>query len=159
MDANDWFANQVGNPRAAEHHNDFGGVFGGPVWKKQDVFLLLLRRSTPRSAADGSDRCSFRLFTSERASLSLAPVLAAYPIPNDTTATPGVFTNPFTGTYSNRATLNATSIRIDHALTSRFLIFGRYNDAPSHILQRTDNLSDVNTLETEHADGSRSDLT
>src|SRR5207245_3071307 len=28
MDANDWFANRVGNPRAAEHHNDFGGIFG-----------------------------------------------------------------------------------------------------------------------------------
>jgi outer membrane receptor protein involved in Fe transport len=59
-----------------------------------------------------------------------------------------VFTDSFTGTYSNRATLNATSIRIDHALGSRFLVFGRYNYAPSNIQQRTDNLADVNTLET-----------
>jgi hypothetical protein len=30
MDANDWFANRVGNPRAAEHHNDFGGICRRP---------------------------------------------------------------------------------------------------------------------------------
>src|SRR5208337_2700615 len=33
MDANDWFANQAGNPRAPEHHNDFGGFLGGPIQK------------------------------------------------------------------------------------------------------------------------------
>src|SRR6266478_1263106 len=31
LDANDWFANQAGIPRAPERHNDFGGYLGGPI--------------------------------------------------------------------------------------------------------------------------------
>lgn len=38
MDANDWFANQIGNPRAPEHHNDFGAFVGGPIWKDKTFF-------------------------------------------------------------------------------------------------------------------------
>ena len=147
MDANDWFANQVGNPRAAEHHNDFGGVFGGPIWKNRTFFFFSYegaRLDLPQTAQIQVPSTYAR----QSASASLAPLLAAYPLPNNATTTPGVFTESFTGTYPNNATLNATSIRIDHALSSRFLLFGRYNDAPSRIEQRTDNLADVNTLET-----------
>jgi Carboxypeptidase regulatory-like domain/TonB dependent receptor/TonB-dependent Receptor Plug Domain len=147
MDANDWFANQAGNPRAAEHHNDFGGVFGGPIWKDRTFFFFSYegaRLDLPQTAQIEVPS----LYARENAAPSLAPILDAYPMPNDTTATPGVFTDSFTGTYSNRATLNATSIRIDHALSSRFLIFGRYNYAPSNIQQRTDNLAELNMLET-----------
>src|SRR5207253_1642003 len=43
----------------------------------------------------------------------------------------GVYTSQFTGTFSTRANLDATSIRIDHSLNDRFLIFGRFNYAPS----------------------------
>jgi hypothetical protein len=49
------------------------------------------------------------------------------------TITPGVYTAPFTGSYASRATLNATSLRIDHTFNDRFSIFGRYNYAPSQI--------------------------
>jgi len=40
MDANDWFANQTGQPRAAERHNDFGGFLGGPIWKNKTFFFF-----------------------------------------------------------------------------------------------------------------------
>jgi hypothetical protein len=147
MDANDWFANRAGNPRAAEHHNDFGGVFGGPIWKNRTFFFFSYegaRLDLPQTAQIEVPSAYAR----QTAPSSLAPILAAYPKPNDTTATPGVFTNSFTGTYPNNASLNATSVRIDHALSNRLLIFSRYNDAPSRIRQRTENLADVNTLET-----------
>ena len=39
MDANNWFANQAGNPRAPERHNDFGGFLGGPLFKGQDFLI------------------------------------------------------------------------------------------------------------------------
>ena len=40
LDANDWFATQAGQPRAAERHNDFGGFLGGPIQKdKTFVFV------------------------------------------------------------------------------------------------------------------------
>jgi hypothetical protein len=147
MDANDWFANQAGNPRAAEHHNDFGGVFGGPIWKNR-TFVFFSYEGARLDVPQTAEIQVPSSYARQSAPRLLAPILAAYPMPNDVTAIPGVFTNSFTGTYSNRATLNATSIRIDHALTSRFLIFARYNDAPSSTHQRTDNLADVNTLET-----------
>src|SRR5262249_10137368 len=44
---------------------------------------------------------------------------------------PGGSTARFTGSLSNPAKLNATSIRIDHTFNQRLAIFGRYNDAPS----------------------------
>ena len=40
MDANDWFANQQGLPRAAEHHNDFGGFMGGPILRSKTFFFV-----------------------------------------------------------------------------------------------------------------------
>ena len=147
MDANDWFANQAANPRAEEHHNDFGGVLGGPIWKDRTFFFFSYegaRLDLPQTAQIQVPS----VYARQSAPSLLAPILAAYPMPNNLTPMPGVFTDSFTGTYPNRATLNATSIRIDHALTSRLLIFGRYNDAPSNIQQRTDNLADVNTLVT-----------
>jgi Carboxypeptidase regulatory-like domain/TonB dependent receptor/TonB-dependent Receptor Plug Domain len=147
MDANDWFANRVGNPRAAEHHNDFGGLFGGPIRKNRTFFFFSYegaRLDLPQTAQIDVPS----LYARQNAPSSLAPFVNAYPTPNSATATPGVFTDTFTGTYANRATLNATSMRIDHALTSRLLIFGRYNEAPSNIEQRMNNLADVNTLET-----------
>lgn len=147
MDANDWFANSVGNSRAAEHHNDFGGIFGGPIRKNRTFFFFSYegaRLDLPQTAQIDVPS----LYARQNAPASLAPFLNAYPTPNSATATPGVFTDSFTGTYANRATLNATSIRIDHVLTSRFLIFGRYNEAPSNIEQRMNNLANVNSLET-----------
>jgi hypothetical protein len=147
MDANDWFANRVGNPRAAEHHNDFGGIFGGPIRKNRTFFFLSYegaRLDLPQTAQIDVPS----LYARENAPSPLVPFVNAYPTPNSAAAIPGAFTDAFTGTYANRATLNATSIRIDHALTSRLLIFGRYNEAPSNIEQRMNNLADVNTLET-----------
>ena len=145
MDANDWFANQAGNPRAAEHHNDFGGYLGGRLWKDRTFFFFSYegaRLDLPQT----SDIQVPSTYARQTAPLDLAPFLNAFPVPSDTTATPGVFVAPFTGTYSNRASLDATSIRIDHVLSGRFQIFGRYNDAPSDIQQRVNNLADVNTL-------------
>src|SRR5262249_33205941 len=42
MDANDWFNNAATPPlsRSPEHHNDFGGVLGGPIWRDKTFFFL-----------------------------------------------------------------------------------------------------------------------
>src|SRR5262249_53541993 len=42
-----------------------------------------------------------------------------------------------TAGYSDPATLDAYSIRVDHAFGSRVTLFGRYSDTPSHTTQRT----------------------
>ncbi len=131
MDANDWFADQVGEPRAPEHHNDFGGFLGGPIWKSKSFFFF----SYEGARLDQPQTQAIQVpseYARSSASSALAPFLNAYPRPDDQTIAPGVYTSQFTGNYTNTATLNATSIRIDHVLNDRFSIFARYNYAPSH---------------------------
>jgi hypothetical protein len=140
MDANNWFNNNSvdsttgkGFPRAPEHHNDFGGFLGGPIWKGHTFFFfsyegarLRLPQTLVIQVPSKDARTS--------APAALAPFLNAYPIPNGPVSA-GDFTAQFTGSFSNSATLDATSIRIDHTFNHRFSIFGRYNDAPSQTLQ------------------------
>jgi hypothetical protein len=132
MDANDWFANAAGDPRAPEHHNDFGGFTGGPIWKDKTFFFF----SYEGSRLDLPQTTVIQVpseYSRTTAPAAIAAYLNAYPLPTDMTVTPGIYTAPFTGNYASRATLNATSLRIDHAFNDRFSIFGRYNYAPSQI--------------------------
>ncbi len=142
MDANDWFANSSGLPRAAEHHNDFGGFLGGPVWKGRTFFFFSYegaRLRLPATLITPVPSVSAR----QNAPASLAPFLNAYPIPNGPVSTDG-YTAQFAGGFSNSGTLDAASIRIDHYFSSRFSVFGRYNDAPSELV----NLSSPGELDS-----------
>ncbi len=160
MDANDWFSNATINPttmktipRAPEHHNDFGGFLGAPIWKdKTFVFLsyegarLDLPQTTPTLVPSEYARTQ-----AKANSPAVAPFLDAYPQPDDKTIMPGIYTSPFTGSYSNKATLDAGSVRVDHTFNDRVSLFGRYNDAPSGIVQRQTSLSNLGftTLNTQ----------
>ncbi len=133
MDANNWFANHGSLPRAAERHNDFGGFFGGPIVKgKTFVFLSYegARLRQPQTEPIQVPSAYARTYAASNTP-SLAPFLNAYPMPDDRTVTPGVYTAQFSGNFSNSATLNAGSIRIDHTVNDRISIFGRFNEAPS----------------------------
>jgi len=134
MDANDWFANQTGQPRAAERHNDFGGFLGGPIWKNKTFFFfsyegarLRLPQTERILVPSSSARTS--------APTPLAPFLNAFPQPNGPVSPSGNAAQ-FTGTFSNSARLDAASIRIDHRLNDKINLFGRYNDAPSELDNR-----------------------
>jgi len=131
MDANNWFANEAGEPRAPEHHNDFGGFLGGPIWKDKTFFFfsyegarLSLPGTTVAQVPSEDARAG--------APPAIAPYLNAYPLPNGPVS-PGDFTAQFTANYSSRATLDAVSVRIDHTFNKEFSVFGRFNDAPSRI--------------------------
>jgi len=144
MDANDWFANAAGEPRAPEHHNDFGGFLGGPIWKDKTFFFF----SYEGARLDLPQTTLIQVpseYARTTAPAAIAPYLNAYPLPNDQTMVPGVYTSSFTGNYASRATLNATSLRIDHTFNDRFTIFGRYNYAPSQIAGPTSSLSTLQT--------------
>jgi hypothetical protein len=134
MDSNDWFANAAGNPRAPEHHNDFGGILGGPIWKNKTFFFFSYegaRLDLPGTLVNEVPS----EYARTNAPPQLTPFLNAYPKPNDRTVTPGVYVAQFTGTYSNGAKLDATSVRIDHVFSDHLSIFGRYNYAPSQTFQ------------------------
>jgi hypothetical protein len=143
LDANDWFANASGQARAAERHNDFGAFLGGPIWKDKTFFFLSYegaRLRLPQTSVFDVPSTSIRA----SAPSSLAPFLKSYPLPNGPASADG-YTAQFTGVYSDSATLDAGSIRIDHKLGDRFSVFGRYNEAPSATVSRVNGLS---TLET-----------
>jgi hypothetical protein len=137
LDANNWFNGYTNNPplpKAEERQNDFGGTVGGPIIKDRTFFFfsyeglrLRLPQTTLTTVPDLTARAN--------ASPSVQPFLNAYPIPNgpDNTAT-GVA--QFNGSYSNPASLDAYSIRIDHRINQNLSVFGRYNDSPSSISQR-----------------------
>ncbi len=144
MDANDWFANEAGKPRAPEHHNDFGGFLGGPVWKDRTFFFF----SYEGARLDQPQTEIIQVpseYARSTAQASVTPFLNAFPQPDDRTVAPGVYTAQFTGTYPIRATLDATSIRLDHTFNDRFMVFGRFNHAPSESVSRSNSLSDVGT--------------
>jgi hypothetical protein len=145
MDANDWFSDSGGLPRAPEHHNDFGGFFGGPIQRNKTFIFVSYegaRLDLPKTQVSSVPSEWARTVA---APPGLMPYLNAFPEPADKTVTPNVYTSPLTSSFSNRATLDAGSIRIDHSFGIRFSIFGRYNDAPSETLARVFALSDLET--------------
>ncbi len=133
LDANDWFANSRGQAKAALRQNDFGGVVGGPILKEKSFFFFSyegLRLRQPQFVITSSPTVAAR----NAAPMQLKPFLAAFPIPNGKDLGNGLAES--FGGFSNPITLNATSIRIDHTLTKKVSVFGRFNVSPSGSVQR-----------------------
>jgi len=133
LDARDWFVNFNGLPKPAERQNDFGGVLGGPIQKDKTFFffsyedLRLRQPSTQQSAVpDAASR--------QQAPAAIQPYLNVYPIANGPELGAGLA--QFNAGYSNPSSLNAYSIRLDRAISSRLNLFGRYNYSPSSLDQR-----------------------
>src|SRR5574341_1875736 len=134
LDANDWFNNALHLPKPAERQNDFGGVLGGPIIKNRTFFFFSyegLRLRLPLTAI--TDVPSQRSRQDPRASAAVRQLLNAYPLPNGP-ETAGGFAR-FAASYSNPSTLNATSIRIDHTVSDKLTLFGRYNNSPSEAVE------------------------
>ena len=148
LDANDWFANQAGQPRAAERHNDFGGFLGGPIRRDKTFVFLSYEGARLRQPATEVVQVPSE-FARTTASAAIAPFLDAYPQPQDRSVTRGAYTQPFTGNFSNPSTLNAGSIRIDHTVGARLSLFARYNEAPSETAKRNNNLSEVDSTQVD----------
>jgi Carboxypeptidase regulatory-like domain/TonB dependent receptor-like, beta-barrel/TonB-dependent Receptor Plug Domain len=146
LDANDWFADQAGQPKAAERHNDFGGFLGGPIERDRTFFFVSYEGARLRQPNTMIVQVPSE-YARSIASTEIAPFLNAYPKPDDQTVTPGVYAANFTGNYSDPSTLNAGSVRIDHTFNSKWAIFGRYNEAPSETAVRSDSLNEVDTTQ------------
>jgi hypothetical protein len=134
LDAKDWFVNFNGLGKPEERQNSFGGVLGGPVIRNRTFFFfsyegLRLRQPVTQQSVV-PDVASRRL-----APTAMRPYLDAFPVPNG--PTPGAGTGLFSAGYSNPSSLDATSIRVDHAVNSKLTLFGRYNYSPSSLDQRS----------------------
>jgi hypothetical protein len=162
FDANNWFSgvnilNPTPLPKAKERQNDFGGTFGGPIFKGRTFFFfsyeglrLRLPQTTLTDVPDASFTPGGTTNSRQNALPALQPYLNAFPLPNPTS--PEIScdpnTNPlcpasgisgsaaFNASYSNPGSLDAYSLRIDHKLTDKLSVFGRYNYSPSEIDER-----------------------
>jgi hypothetical protein len=133
LDASDWFANSRGQSKPAMRQNDFGGVIGGPIVRNKTFFFGSyegLRLRLPQFALSSSPTLAVRNATPA----PLRPFVNAFPIPNGKDLGNG-FGESF-ASFSNPTTLDAISFRIDHQLSRKVTLFGRFNYAPSESIQR-----------------------
>lgn len=132
LDANDWFSNRNNLPRSPLRQNDFGGVFGGPIYKNKTLFFGSyegLRLRLPQSRVFTVFSQSFRA----TAHPEVAPILAATPLPNGRSLS--ATTGEFVAGWSDPQTTDAYSIKIDQ-IFKKVTIFGRYHDSPSEGTRR-----------------------
>jgi Carboxypeptidase regulatory-like domain/TonB dependent receptor len=158
LDASNWFngfTNSPALPKAKERQNDFGGTFSGPILRDKTFFffsyegLRLRLPQTSLTTVPDASSVSGGLNVRGEAVSSMQPFLNAFPLPNG----PEVFAPDqngvlqptgaaqFNASYSNPATLDAYSLRVDQKVRERLTLFARYNYSPSEIIQRGNGLS------------------
>jgi len=148
LDANDWFASRDKLPKPQDRQNDFGGTLSGPIVRDRTFFFLSyegLRLRLPQVQQVGVPDLAAR----QNAVSAMQPFLGVFALP-----TPGATDDPATGiaqfnaSFSDKSTLDAGSIRIDHRLTEKLTVFGRYNYSPSELAQRGASGTTLNTINT-----------
>jgi hypothetical protein len=140
LDATDWFVAANSLPKPQLRQNDFGVVVGGPIRKSQTFFFASyegLRLLLPQAKSVSVPSLAAR----NGAPAQIRPLLNAFPIGNG----PDVGNNltQLSASYSDPSSLDSTSIRLDHALSDRATLFGRYNEGPSSSERRVLALSTI----------------
>lgn len=145
FDANDWFgdANRLQKPE--ERQNDFGGTVGGPILRDRAFFFFSyegLRLRLPQVSQSNVPDIAAR----ENAIPAMQPYINAFPLPSQNgTDDVAAGIAEFNASYSNASSLDAYSLRLDHKVSSKVNLFGRYNYSPSNLTQRGNGFS-ANTL-------------
>jgi hypothetical protein len=144
FDANNWFVNRLSQPKPEERQNDFGGTLSGPILKNRTFFFFSyegLRLRVPKVTQSTVPDLAAR----QGAAPATQPYLNAFPLPSPNT--PDDVANGighFNASYSNSATLDAYSLRIDHRWRDELALFVRLNYSPSKSNQRgTGTLNDI----------------
>ena len=149
LDANNWFNGFTNNPplpKAEERQNDFGGTLSGPIVKDRTFFFFSyegLRLRLPQTMLTTVPDLTAR----NSAAADVQPFLNAYPMPNGPD-NPVTGIAQFNGSYSDPASLDAYSIRVDHRISQNLTLFGRYDDSPSSISQRAAAFNGTGALST-----------
>ena len=133
------------NPKTKTRQNDFGGRFSGPLripflYNGTDKTFFFFdyeaqRLLSPTSANTYVPSVSFRA-KAVAAGSAVAPVLAAFPLPNGAVDSSGNWAN-YIDSISTPYNTNATSIRVDQNAGDKLHLFARYSYAPSFGNSRT----------------------
>ncbi|GGG86444.1 TonB-dependent receptor [Edaphobacter dinghuensis] len=156
FDANDWFNDELGQPKEELHQNDFGGTLGGPVWiprlyngtDKTFFFVSYegLRLDEPVAA---STEYVPDEYMRQQATPVLQPFLNAFPKQSSNGIDYGTAQSPnlaeFFEGYSVPGSINSTSVRLDHTFSPRLTSFFRFSDTPSSINSRPSGISQTET--------------
>jgi len=81
LNANDFFLNQAGSPRPELTRNQFGGTFGGPVWRNKTYFFVSYQGTRERNGASQNSLTSLNIpegLTNDRSTATLNALAAAY---------------------------------------------------------------------------------
>jgi hypothetical protein len=131
LDARSWFENYNNLNKAEERQNDFGGVIGGPIYKNKTFFFFSYEGLRLRQPVTGT--AVVPDIASRNAVAAVSPAEAvfinAYPRPNGPEVSADLAN--YNASVSSPSTLNAYSIRIDHALTDKVTLFGHFTHSPS----------------------------
>ena len=128
LDANDWFANQHGDPRAPQRFQDYAASLGGPLRRNRTFFFLSyegMRMAQPFVGVQPVPSIAAR----ESAPTWVQPVLNLFPAPNGSDLGGGL--GEWIANTSRPSRLDIGSARIDQAITSRLTAFGRISVSPS----------------------------
>ena len=138
FDANNYFANRNGLDKPALRQNNFGFTLGGPILRDKTFFFVSYEGLRLRQPVTSSTYEVPSVEARENAPKLVRPILDAFPLPTG----PALATDPNTATfvaaYSDKSSLDAIAVRVDHHLNSNWSVFGRYNYAPSANAKRAD---------------------
>jgi outer membrane receptor protein involved in Fe transport len=151
FDANDWFANAGGYPKAEERQERPGGVLGGPIIENKTFFFVAFEKLTlhsPQSiVADVPDVAS-----REAAPAALQPFINAFPLPNSVELGNGAA--EYRAVISNPSGSDTASARIDHILNPSTTLFARFSLTWSNSQQRGSDSTTPNIVQSQstHSD-------
>ncbi len=152
LEANDWFANHrvPQTPRPKTRLNDFGGTFGGPIFKNRTFFFFSYEGMRYRHPVNLSNTYvpSNTLRNDPKIDPNIRALLNAFP-----TSTQPEVNNTQLYTYYQSSPLNSDSLslRLDQVINSKWTVFGRYAYAPSN--SQIWSLAQLQTSETNQKTG------
>lgn len=150
FEANNFFNNRNGLERPAVRQYDYGFTLGGPLpflnfgeggavansGRDQTFFFVSYEGIRARQPFTTVPLRVPSVAARNNATGIVRDILNAFPLPTGAAFIDAPNEAPYIATFSNPSKLDATSVRIDHQVTDKFSIFGRYNYSPSRDDQR-----------------------